>query len=820
MHYTWQEITKVIQGEALTADAAAVLTQPAFDTRRIGNPARTMFFALPGSHRQGKEFVQAAFKQGVRSFVVPQEFDAATLSGCNVLLVKDVLSALQQLAAYHRSRFSGPVIGITGSNGKTIVKEWLHQLLGEEFSAHRSPRSYNSQIGVAISILGIESWHKMAIIEAGISKPGEMQRLWQMIKPNLAICTHLGSAHDEGFENREQKAREKALLFKDADVVVFPADAAEIKTAVQAYKSSQPLTKFIAWGKSEGAGYRLLEEDFGQDFTRIKFIHRSTEHLLEIPFADKASVENAMSCLCTLAALERWDPAHVEQFRHLHALENRLAFTEGRNGNYLVNDSYSNDPDSLQVALDFMVRQQPDKPACVILSDMDQSDPDKNRLATQIAGILQQKGVKRLVLVGETLSAHAGEFAAFDVKCYANTAALMHSGILSQLQNEAILIKGSRRFGFEKIHALLKKQLHKTHLQIDLDALRHNYRFFRNAVLPKTRLMAMVKAFGYGSGSFEVARTLQFMGVDYLAVAFADEGVALREAGIQVPIMVMNTGAEDMASRMQYGLEPVVFDVAGLQAMSELAGSNEIAVHLEVDTGMHRLGFAPEVLKDLAAEVPKNILIASVFTHLAASEDPAQDEFTRSQINTFTAAANAFEAQLGYAPLRHALNTGGILRFAEYGMDMVRLGVGLYGVDPRVQQQADLKPVTTLYSSISQLHTLQPGEGVGYGRRSKADTTRVIATLPVGYADGLRRSLGNGNWHVLVKGQKTPVVGSVCMDMCMVDVTGIDCREGDEVIVFGAENSVAQMAQCADTIPYEILTGISTRVPREYVGEN
>ena len=333
MHYSWQEITSVIQGEALTADAAAVLTQPAFDTRRIGNPARTMFFALPGSHRQGKEFVQAAFKQGVRSFVVPQEFDSASLSGCNVLRVPDVLDALQQLAACHRSRFSGPVIGITGSNGKTIVKEWLHQLLGDEFSAHRSPRSYNSQIGVAISILGIESWHKMAIIEAGISKPGEMQRLWQMIKPNLAICTHLGSAHDEGFENREQKAREKALLFKDADVVVFPADVAEIKTAVQAYKSAQPLTKFIAWGKSEGAGYRLLEEDFGQGFTRIKFMHRSTEHQLEIPFADKASVENAMSCLCTLAALERWDPAHVEQFRHLHALENRLAFTEGRNGN-------------------------------------------------------------------------------------------------------------------------------------------------------------------------------------------------------------------------------------------------------------------------------------------------------------------------------------------------------------------------------------------------------------------------------------------------------------------------------------------------------
>ncbi|MFM7764519.1 MAG: alanine racemase, partial [Sphingomonadales bacterium] len=583
---------------------------------------------------------------------------------------------------------------------------------------------------------------------------------------------------------------------------------------------AQPLTKFITWGRSEGCGYRVQDEQYLQGFTRIKFIYRSTEHSLEIPFSDKASAENAMSCLCTLAALERWDASHIEQFRHLHALENRLAFTEGRNGNYLVNDSYSNDPDSLQVALDFMVRQQPDKPACVILSDMDQSDPDKSRLAKQIVGVLQQKGVQRLLLVGEVLAAHNEIFSVFNTEFFVDTTSLIQSGRLDNISGEAILIKGSRRFGFERIHSSLKKQLHKTHLQIDLEALRHNYRFFRNAVSPKTRIMAMVKAFGYGSGSFEVARTLQFMGVDYLAVAFADEGVALREAGIQTPIMVMNTGAEDMASRLSYNLEPVVFDEAGLQAMSEIAVSNSISVHLEVDTGMHRLGFAPGALKDVAGNIPGNVRLASVFTHLAASEDSAQDDFTRTQIGTFTEAVNAFETQLGYAPLRHVLNTGGILRFAEYGMDMVRLGVGLYGVDPRAGQEADLKPVTTLFSSISQLHTLQPGEGVGYGRRSVADKARVIATLPVGYADGLRRSLGNGKWHVLVKGQKAPVVGSVCMDMCMVDVTGIDCREGDEVIVFGAENSVAQMAVCADTIPYEILTGISARVPREYVGEN
>jgi alanine racemase len=820
MHYSWQEITAILEGQAINARTNDVLTQPAYDSRRIGNPAQTLFFALPGSHRQGAEFVQAAAKQGVCSFIVPMDCDVSVLPECNVLRVSDVLSALQQLAAHHRSRFTGPVIGVTGSNGKTIVKEWLHQLLGEEFHACRSPRSFNSQIGVAISLLGIEPWHKMAIIEAGISKPLEMERLWQMIKPNLAICTHLGSAHDEGFDSRNQKAHEKALLFKDADVVVFPGDSPEMKEAVNALKVKQPMTKFISWGRTEGNAYRMLEEGYGQGFTQINFLHRGTEHQLEIPFTDQAAVENAMTCLCALAALERWDASHLEQFRHLHALENRLAFTEGRNGNYLVNDSYSNDPDSLQVALDFMVRQQPDKPACVILSDMDQSDPDKMRLSTQISGILLQKRVKRLILVGTVLSDYAAQFKDLNPEFFPDTDALIRSGSLEQLLGKAILIKGSRRFGFEKIHALLKKQLHKTYLQIDLEALRHNYRYFRNAVSPKTRMMAMVKAFGYGSGSFEVARTLQFMGVDYLAVAFADEGVALRDAGIRVPIMVMNTGAEDMASRLQYGLEPVVFDLNGLEAMAAISGNTEIAVHLEVDTGMHRLGFTPDTLKDLPTVIPANIRIASVFTHLAASEDPAQDDFTQTQIEQFTEAANAFERQLGYAPIRHALNTGGILRFAEYSMDMVRLGVGLYGVDPRNVAEADLKPVTTLYSSISQLHTLQPGEGVGYGRRSVADTVRTIATLPVGYADGLRRSLGNGKWHVLVNGQKAPIVGSVCMDMCMVDVTGIECHEGDNVIVFGADNSVAAMAACAYTIPYEILTGISARVPREYVGEN
>jgi alanine racemase len=819
MHYTIQEIAEIIGGEAHFSNASCVVTQPVFDTRTLGQASQALFFAIPGAARNGVQFVKTARALGVRNFVVPATADTSGLADANFIKVDHVLQALQTLAAHHRRTFSGPVIGITGSNGKTIVKEWLFHLLGDEFKAHRSPRSYNSQIGVAISLLGIEPWHTMAIIEAGISKPGEMEQLWQMIRPNLVVCTHLGSAHDEGFAGRQQKANEKAILFRDADVVVFPGDSHEIRTAVNAYKASQPLTRWIAWGRNESNAYRIVKEDYQSRQTQIQFIHRGSTHILEIPFSDLASSENAMSCLCALAAVERWDQAHVEAMRHLEPLENRLSFTEGRRGNYVVDDSYSNDPDSLQVALDFLIRQQPDKPACVILSDMDQSDPDKHRLASKIAGILLQKGVKQLVAVGADFTRFPELFSQFETAFFVDTNALLASGLLQELSDKAILVKGSRRFQMEKVHAILKKQLHKTHLKIDLDALRHNYRFFRGYVPQKTRIMAMVKAFGYGSGGFEVARTLQYMGVDYLAVAFADEGIALREAGIKIPIMVMNTTPSDIATRLHYQLEPVVFDEAGLLEYAKVAATASIVVHLELDTGMHRLGFSPAAIKDIAGIMPSGIRVASLFTHLAASEDPAQDDFTRQQLREFTDAADALENQLGYKPLRHALNTGGILRFPDSSMDMVRLGVGLYGVDPRKETAADLKPVTSLYTTISQIHTLQPGEGVGYGRKAVSSIARSIATLPVGYADGLRRSLGNGKWYVLIKGQKVPIVGNVCMDMCMVDVTGIDCREGDEVIVFGAENAVGQMAVCADTIPYEILTGISARVPREFVGE-
>ena len=698
------------------------------------------------------------------------------------------------------------------------MKEWLFQLLGEEFSAWRSPRSYNSQVGVAISLLGIEPWHRMAIIEAGVSRPGEMERLQRMIRPSLAICTHLGSAHDEGFGSRLEKAGEKCLLFRDADVVIYPYDIPEIRQTVGEWRQRQPMTRFISWGRQEGASYRMTGEDSGAGKTDISFVHRASTHHFSIPFTDRASVENAMNCLCTLAAFERWDEQHIQAFSRLEPLENRLVFTQGKNGNYLVNDSYSNDPDSLEVALDFLIRQQPGMAHTVILSDLDQSDPDKRRLYSRVAEMLRLKGTETLIGVGESITAHRELFHGMQASFYPDTATLLSKGVLGELGQQAILIKGSRRFLFEQVYDALKKQLHKTSLRIDLDALRHNFSVFRRQVGQETRIMAMVKAFGYGSGSFEAARTLQFMGADYLAVAYADEGVALREAGIHLPIMVMNSSPADIATRPGYRLEPVIFSEDGLEACKLLPEGT--AIHLEIDSGMHRLGFDPAGLVPALNKLPSHIRVASIFSHLSASEDPAHDDFTRRQIAVFQAAADEAAAVLGYPVIRHILNTGGILRFPETRFDMVRLGIGLYGVDPRDKPAAGLQPVVSLRTSISQLREVKAGDSVGYSRRAISHKDRVVATLPVGYADGLRRAMGNERGYVWVNGHRAPLLGSICMDMCMADVTGIDCREGDEAEVFGQHIPVEEVARICDTIPYEILSNLSPRVSRVYVGEN
>ncbi|MCC7298439.1 MAG: bifunctional UDP-N-acetylmuramoyl-tripeptide:D-alanyl-D-alanine ligase/alanine racemase [Bacteroidia bacterium] len=819
MLYSAFNIQNILQADAIISNPSAEIFNIGFDSRRLSNPANSLFFALSGKNRNGIQFISDAYEKGVRNFVIPihgfEEF--ITHKDANYFKVLDPLSALQLLAKSHRNLFTCPVIGITGSNGKTVVKEWLYQLLKSDFEIARSPRSYNSAIGVAISILGIEKKHNLAIIEAGISEPNEMEVLRQMIQPNLGIFTHLGTSHDANFISKSQKVAEKLKLFSNCDVVVYPADAPEVAEGIANLKNTNPLLKTYSWGFSEKASFRILQANNSGDTTEIEFIHRATTHKLSIPFTDKAGLENAMTCLCTLAAFERWDPEHIALFDHLQPVENRLVFTEGKSGNYIINDSYSNDLDSLEVALDFMIRQSPDKPAMVILSDLEQASKDNLYLYSKVAEILKAKRVNRLVGIGEQMFNNRTCFSGISGEYYANTETFIQSGALANIQNSAILIKGARHFKLEKVTELLRKKMHKTVLEIDLNAIRNNFSFFRNKLKPGTKIMAMVKAFGYGSGSFEAARALQFAGVDYLAVAYADEGVELRKSGIHTPIMVMNTGIDDLDALLEYNLEPVIFNPKGLEDFKSQA--ERINVHVEFDTGMHRLGFEAKDIVEFN-NLPSHVHVVSVFSHLAASEDDKHDGFTSDQIALFSEICTQMQSILSYAFISHIANTGGILRFEQAHMNMVRLGIGLYGVDPSTILNGDIETVISLKTTVSQVKTIKAGESVGYGRRGVADANRTIAIIPIGYADGLWRALGNGKGYALINGKAAPYIGSICMDMAMCDVTEIECTEGDLVEVFGKELSVQTLADWCNTIPYEIFTGISQRVRRDYVGEN
>lgn len=818
MHYTAQEIANITGARAELSTPSATLLTVGYDSRRISLPESMLFFALKGKLRDGADFVQTAYQSGVRNFVVNEDFVRSGFENCNFIFSQDPLLLLQTLAARHRAGFSGMVIAITGSNGKTIVKEWLYHLLKNDFTIHRSPRSFNSRLGVAISLLGIEKWHNMAIIEAGISEPGDMDILESMIKPNMGIFTHLGSAHQENFESAEAKAREKVKLFKDSDVLIYPADQMALNQEIDILKREKPLLKTISWGFEEKSGFAINKVTDKNARTEILFTCRSVEHKLVIPFEDKAGLENAMSCLCALAALERWDEEHISGFLNLPVLENRLDFLEARNGNYVVNDSYSNDLDSLEVALDFLLRQQPDKPHTVILSDLEQADPDKNRLYEKVGRMLTDKQTSQFIGIGPEIAAHKNAFHGLNASFYADADALLESQILEEIQHQGVLIKGARSFKLERISDFLRKKLQKSTLDIDLTALRNNYSWFRHQLPSKTKVMAMVKAFGYGSGSFEAARTLQFAGVDYLTVAFTDEGVALRKAGIHLPVMVMNTGISDLRTLLDYKLEPVVFSAETLEEIKE--ANENIRIHIEIDSGMHRLGFDPQNCGGNFKDLPGHVHIVSVFSHLAASEMPAHDEFTRQQLRVFLSACDEIEKETNKPFLRHIANTGGVMRFPEAHLDMVRLGIGLYGIHPSGEKNSLLENVLTLKTTISQIKKIPAGESVSYGRGGVHKGERTIAVLPLGYADGLWRLMGHGNGYALICGEKAPYVGSICMDMAMADVTGIDCKAGDEVEIFGKSLRIEDVAKWCKTIPYEILTSVSERVQRVYSGEN
>ncbi len=801
--YSASELAAIMSAQiwAQELKAEEVFVEGVCYDSRLSEGRGSVFFALNGdgfsgdiltaSLNDGHRYLKEAAASGIQVFVVnkrPLNWHSAGI----FLVVDSPLVALQKWAAVHRKKFTIPVVGITGSNGKTIVKEWLGELLHGDFRIHKSPRSFNSQLGVAVSILGIRSYHQMALIEAGISQKGEMLPLWEMIRPSLTVLTGLGSAHDDGFESMQEKAAEKMLLCKDADVVIMPSDQADLMLEASKWRQLQPMTRFITWGKAERSSFTLqnVENTFmGQ---KLQFTYRGQPQELEISMNDAASAFNAMTCFSVLFAFERWDAEHIEKFKALQPVGNRMSLERGKRGNILLNDSYSMDYESLVLAIDCLKSHAGSRKITAVLS---------------AGGDWRIEGrVDEVIWVGP-----GGQFD--DVQD------LISSGVLDKLENQGILIKGARRFGMERIVDRLKGLLHKTVMEINLDALKSNFMYFKKAVKPGVKLMVMVKAQGYGSGSTEVAKELQDLGVDYLGVAYADEGVSLREAGIHVPIMVLNVDAYTLEILDKYALEPVIYSVNNLNEYLNERSGRAGKIHLEIDTGMHRLGFEGPEIFEAMKNLPKEIEVESCFSHFSVSEDELQDSFSQSQAEKLIEFSSEVEKILGYKVIKHICNTAGIIRFPQYHLDMVRLGLGLYGLDPSGENNYKIRAIASLKASVTQIRDVKSGEGIGYGQNDRSDNDRKIATISMGYADGLSRIYSRGNGKVWLNGQLCAFVGNICMDMAMIDVTGVNCREGDVVEIFGENLSINEVARWGSTISYEVLTGISQRVPRVFVGE-
>jgi alanine racemase len=792
------------------------------DSRRLSFPEKSLFFAIRTKTNDGHKYVGELYNLRVRNFVVSEwlpAFDGMT--DANFLLVKDTVTALQKLAACHRKRFDIPVIGITGSNGKTVVKEFLYQMLHEEFNIVRSPRSYNSQTGVPLSVWEMNGKHTLGIFEAGISQPDEMERLQPVIRPSIGIITNLGEAHQENFFSMTQKCREKLRLFVDADAIIFNGDDPVIANCIESALLSH---RAVAWSRTDReAPLYISSIEKKEEETEIACTFFGFDCRFSIPFTDDASIENAIHSLAAMLYLKPTGIRETERFAKLEPVDMRLNIRQGINGCILINDTYNSDINSLDIALSFQQsrRVAGKMTSTLVLSDMLQTGTLPKSLYRKVADLVRRKGVDRLIGIGRDLASFADLFA-IEREFYLTTADFIRSGAWRNFRDELILLKGSRRFHFEQISELLEKKVHETILEVNLDALVHNFNHYRSLLRPETKMACMVKAFGYGAGAAEVAKTLQEHRCDCLAVAVADEGDELRKAGISIPIMVMNPELSSFNVLLENGLEPEVYSFSLLDAVireTQRRGITFYPIHIKLDTGMHRLGFRPEDVPEIINRLWKQtgVKVRSLFTHLAGSDEAALDDFTRRQIELYDRAAAELERGLEYRVIKHILNSAGIERFAEYQHDMVRLGLGLYGVS--TSGQSGLRNVTTLKTIILQIRDVPAGDSAGYNRKAFMERDSRIAIIPIGYADGLDRHLGNGRGEVSINGHRCPIVGNICMDTCMIDLTGTDAREGDTVTVFGEELPVHEIATRLGTIPYEILTSVSPRVKRVYFRE-
>ncbi|MBD1422485.1 bifunctional UDP-N-acetylmuramoyl-tripeptide:D-alanyl-D-alanine ligase/alanine racemase [Sphingobacterium chuzhouense] len=787
-------------------DAEKPIYDLAYDSRKIRNAEHSLFFALKNV-RDGHTFIPDAYQKGIRAFVVSRDdIDTSLYPEASFLWVDDVLGALQDLARHHRKKFKKPVIGITGSNGKTIVKEWLAQLLQEDKKVYQSPKSYNSQLGVALSLWNLADDYDCAIIEAGISLPGEMDQLEAMICPDIGIMTNIGVAHADGFASKTLKIKEKLKLFKHTKDVIFPS-----RYGFEEYLAAE--TRVFTFGERDMDEVKVLRiEEMHAESSSIQVSYRQEIVTFAVPFVDKASIENVLICLTTLLFLGYPLDAIPHKLGRLRPLEMRLQLKTGRNNCSIIDDTYSNDLASLQIALDFLHQQQQHKKKTLILSDIDGLN---DHLEAKLLSILRQQNLNRIIIVGKSLR-HLQDKLHTTLLFFDSTEELVRNLGNITLENESILIKGSRRYHLEDVSKLLVAKSHETVLEINLSALEHNLQAYRSMLPPNVKLMVMVKAFSYGSGSYEVANLLQFNKVDYLTVAFADEGVELRQHGIDLPIMVLSPDEQVFESLLSAHLEPEIYSFRILKAFIDflrIRKQKDFPIHIKIDTGMHRLGFLPDEMEELTAllSAASEINVKTVFSHLVASGNRQHDDFTMQQIAMFSSSVDKLEARLGYRVIRHIANTSGIANWPSAYMDMVRLGIGLYGVD--MDGKMTLEKVSELKTTITQIKELPEGATVGYDRKGLLHRPSRIATVKIGYADGYSRRFGGGVGEMSINGQKIRTVGSICMDMCMLDVTDIVAHELDEVVVFP---DLMEAAKHIDTIPYELLVNISDRVKRVY----
>lgn len=822
MTYTIEKITTLI-GARRYGNADANIGFLLTDSRSLCFPEETLFFALKTERHDGHAYIPELYRRGVRNFVVtgmPEGY-ADGYPEANFLKVTDARKALQRLAERHRDEFNVPVVGITGSNGKTVVKEWLYQLLSPYKYVTRSPRSYNSQTGVPLSVWLMNEQTEVGIFEAGISQPGEMQALRDIIQPTIAVLTNIGAAHQENFASKEEKCREKTVLFHDAETIVYNADDELIRRTVaeSAYKGEQLYYSMT----DKKAPVFIADVTKGDTSTTVTYVYRQGyEEKYTIPFIDDASVANSITCAVVALKLGLSAGELAGGMARLEPVAMRMEVKQGRHGCTLINDSYNSDVNSLDIALDFMNRR-PDhqgRRRTLILSDIFQSGETAADLYREVGSLVKKRGVQKFIGIGPELSQHSRAIPVAEKFFFSSVDAFLRSEVFRSMRDEVILIKGARAFGFDRITDLMVQKVHETVLEVNLGALVENLNYYRSFMKPETKLVCMIKADAYGAGSVEIAKTLQDHRVDYLAVAVADEGATLRRNGITANIMIMNPEMTAFKTMFDYDLEPEVYSFRLLDALikaAEKEGITDYPVHIKIDTGMHRLGFDP--LHDMDALISRlkhqsAVIPRSVFSHFVGSDSDSFDDFSAHQFELFDKASKQLQAAFKHKILRHIDNSAGIEHFPNRQLDMCRLGLGLYGIDSRNNEI--IHTVSTLKTTILQLRRVPAGDTVGYSRKGTIDHDSVIAAIPIGYADGLNRHLGNRRGYCLVNGKRAGYVGNICMDVAMIDVTGIDCKEGDTVEIFGEHLPVTVLSDILDTIPYEVLTCISNRVKRVY----